>query len=74
MPEWKGKYSEKLVNNRLVELPDEYTIFHNLLFEADGHSTQIDHVVVSPFETSFNLGTTSFNDSAFKNTKSDLII
>ena len=49
MPEWKGKYSEKLVNNRLVELPDEYTIFHNLLFEADGHSTQIDHVVVSPY-------------------------
>lgn len=49
MPEWKGKYSEKLVNDKLLELPDEYTIFHNLLFESNGRSTQIDHIVISPY-------------------------
>lgn len=24
MPMWKGKYSEKLVNNKIQELPEEY--------------------------------------------------
>lgn len=28
---WKGKYSEKLVHKKMLQLPDEYTIF-NLLF------------------------------------------
>ena len=49
MPEWKGKYSEKLVNDKLLELPEEYIVFHNLLFESNGRSTQIDHLVISPY-------------------------
>lgn len=49
MPKWKGRYSEKLVNDKLFELPDEYTVFHNLLFESNGRSTQIDHIVISPY-------------------------
>ena len=49
MPEWKGKYSEKLVNDKLLELSDEYIVFHNLLFESNSRSTQIDHLVVSPY-------------------------
>lgn len=49
MPVWKGRYSEKLVNDKLLELPDEYTVFHDLLFESNGHSTQIDHIVISPY-------------------------
>jgi len=49
MPEWKGKYSEKLVNDKLLELPNEYIVFHNLLFESNGRSTQIDHLVISPY-------------------------
>ena len=49
MPEWKGKYSEKLVYRKMLNLPDEYTIFNNLLFENNGYSTQIDHLVVSPY-------------------------
>lgn len=48
-PKWKGKYSEKLVNVKLLELPEEYTVFHNLLFEKNGRSTQIDHIVISPY-------------------------
>lgn len=49
MPVWKGRYSEKLVNDKLLELPDEYIVFHDLLFESNGHSTQIDHIVISPY-------------------------
>ena len=49
IPEWKGKYSEKLVYRKMSNLPDEYTIFNNLLFENNGYSTQIDHLVVSPY-------------------------
>ena len=46
---WKGKYSEKLVHKKMLQLSDEYTIFNNLLFESNGRSTQIDHIVVSPY-------------------------
>ena len=46
---WKGKYSEKLVCDKISELPDEYFIFNDLLFDSNGRSTQIDHVVVSPY-------------------------
>lgn len=49
MPMWKGKYSEKLVNNKIQELPEEYVVFNDLLFESSGYSTQIDHIVVSPY-------------------------
>ena len=49
MPMWKGKYSEKLVNNKIQELPEEYVVFNDLLFESNGYSTQIDHIVVSPY-------------------------
>lgn len=49
MPIWKGKYSEKLVNDKISKLSDEYVVFNDLLFESNGRSTQIDHVVVSPY-------------------------
>lgn len=49
MPMWKGKYSEKLICDKIAELPDEYFIFNDLLFESNGRSTQIDHIVVSPY-------------------------
>lgn len=49
MPMWKGKYSEKLVYNKISELSDEYFIFNDLLFESNGRSTQIDHIVISPY-------------------------
>lgn len=48
-PEWKGKYSESLVNRKLMGLSDEYVVFSDLLFENNGYSTQIDHLVVSPY-------------------------
>ena len=39
---WKGQYSEKLVNDKISKLSDEYVIFNDLLFESNGRSTQID--------------------------------
>lgn len=49
MPIWKGRYSENLVRDIISELPGEYFAFNDLLFESNGYSTQIDHVVVSPY-------------------------
>lgn len=49
MPMWKGNYSEHLVYNEILELSDEYYIFNDLLFESNGRSTQIDHIVVSTY-------------------------
>lgn len=46
---WKGSLSEKLAYWKMLELPDEYHIFNDLFFESNGYSTQIDHVVVSPY-------------------------
>lgn len=33
MPVWKGKYSEKLVNNKIQELPEEYVVFNDTIRE-----------------------------------------
>ena len=46
---WKGKYSEKLVHIKMLQLPDEYIIFNDFMCEINGRSTQIDHIVVSPY-------------------------
>ncbi len=45
----RGKLSERLVNNELTSLPEEYAVFSDVLFESNGKSTQIDHIVVSPY-------------------------
>lgn len=34
MPMWKGKYSERLVHKKMLQLSDEYTIFNNLLLRV----------------------------------------
>ena len=47
---WKGKYSERLVRNKIQKLPEEYVVFNNLLFEDNEHSTQIDHIVEAGFQ------------------------
>ena len=45
----KGRYGEKRVATILNSLPDEYTIFNDVYIEENGKSTQIDHVVFSPY-------------------------
>ncbi len=38
-PMWKGKYSEKLVHIKMLQLPDEYIIFNDFMCEINGRST-----------------------------------
>ena len=41
--------SEWLVYRELLGLPAEYILHNDLLFKSNGRSTQIDHLVVSPY-------------------------
>lgn len=45
----KGKIAENRVHNKLVKLSKEYHVIDNALFESNGRSTEIDHIVVSPY-------------------------
>ncbi len=48
-PIWKGKFSENLVNHKLEGLTNDYVVLNNVLLKSNGRTTQIDHVVVSPY-------------------------
>lgn len=50
-PKWdnSGRLDEWRVANKLSKLPQEYIIFNNLLFASLNKSTQIDHLVISPY-------------------------
>lgn len=45
----KGKIAEKMVYHKLMQLPEEYHVIDDVLFMSNGRSTQIDHIVVSPY-------------------------
>ena len=45
----KGWFGEKIVSIILKSLPYEYTIFNNVYITKNGKSSQIDHVVFSPY-------------------------
>ena len=45
----KGNMAEKMVHHKLMDLDDNYHIIDDALFLSNGRSTQIDHIVVSPF-------------------------
>lgn len=45
----KGKIAEKMVHHKLMQLPEEYHVIDDVLFMSNGRSTQIDHIVVSPY-------------------------
>lgn len=44
-----GKIGEQTVSSVLFQLPPYYKTFNNVLLKTGGGTTQIDHVVVSPF-------------------------
>lgn len=49
-PVCKGWFGEKTVAGILSTLPQEYQIIHNVMLrQQSGRTTQIDHVVVSPY-------------------------
>lgn len=45
----KGEYGEYTVAMVLEKLPEEYHIFNDVYLENKGHSSQIDHVVISRY-------------------------
>ena len=45
----RGKIAEKMVHHKLMQLPEEYHVIDDVLFMSNGRSTQIDHIVVSPY-------------------------
>ena len=45
----KGKMAEKMVHHKLMDLDDNYHVIDDALFLSNGRSTQIDHIVVSPY-------------------------
>ncbi|MDZ5711384.1 NERD domain-containing protein [Jeotgalibacillus haloalkalitolerans] len=49
-PQIKGAAGEWMVNQRLSKLGPEYRTFHDLYVpKADGGTTQVDHIVTSPY-------------------------
>lgn len=44
-----GQFYENLSIKELDKLSDEYSIINDILIEYDGRTTQIDHIVVSPY-------------------------
>ena len=44
-----GDEGENVVSARLRKLPEEYDVFNDVVFQHEGRSTQIDHVVVSRY-------------------------
>ncbi len=49
IPQLKGRSIERSVSNRLRRLPEEYCVMDNVVFVSNRASTQIDHIVVSPY-------------------------
>ncbi len=48
-PEHKGKVGEEMVQNLLMQLPDEYLVMDDILLRTSRGTTQIDHIVVSRY-------------------------
>lgn len=45
----KGQAGENLIHNILMQLPDEYTVFKDVIIKTPKGTTQIDHIVVSKY-------------------------
>ena len=69
-PDARGKQGENIVKSILAQLPnDRYYVFNDILLAHNGNTTQIDHIVVSPFgifvfETKNYSGWISGNDKS----------
>ena len=48
-PTFKGREGENKVHNILMQLPDEYFVFKDVILETKKGTTQIDHIVVSKY-------------------------
>lgn len=48
-PANKGKYGEFKIERKLSSLSSEYTIFNDVLLPTINGTTQIDHLIASPY-------------------------
>jgi hypothetical protein len=46
---YKGREGENRVHNILMQLPDDYYIFKDVILKTKKGTTQIDHIVVSKY-------------------------
>ncbi len=49
LPYYKGRWGERVVANHLNMLGKEYLIINDVMIEANNRTSQIDHIVVSPY-------------------------
>lgn len=66
----KGAYGEYYVSRKLKGLSDEYMVINDLLLPASQGTTQIDHVVVSPYGI-FVIETKNYKGWIYGNEKSE---
>ena len=45
----KGQAGENWIHNILMQLPDEYVVFKDVILKTPKGTTQIDHIVVSRY-------------------------
>lgn len=65
----KGALGERRINNKLARLGEEYQIYHDIYVKKnDGNTTQIDHVVLSPYGV-FVIETKNYTGWIFGNEK-----
>ena len=48
-PTIKGWFGEKMMAGYLSRLPEEYTVLNDVILPTETGTTQIDHIVVSPY-------------------------
>lgn len=68
--EYRGKRGEEKVRIILEQLPDEYFLWNDIVLQRNGYSTQIDHVVISPYGV-FVIETKNYTGWIYGNDNSD---
>ncbi len=69
-PKHRGRVGESKVANILNRLPNEYRVLNNVIIPARGSTSQIDHVVVSPYGI-FVIETKNYTGWIFGSDKSE---
>ncbi len=69
-PTIKGWFGEKKVARYLRKLPDEYTVLNDVILHTETGTTQIDHIVVSPYGV-FVIETKNYKGWIFGGEKSE---
>ena len=65
-----GYYGERYVSKKLEKLSDEYVVINDVLLQTNYGTTQIDHVVVSPYGI-FVIETKNYNGWILGHEKSE---